>query len=74
MIRNTAIAEAFVSATAKALNQANTSKAKAPWMARRVLERVQNKPDYGTVRENDINVHASFRTRQHIAKSCEVRV
>lgn len=73
MIRNTALAEAFVSAAAVALNNSGNGKPKAPWMARRVVERVTYTPT-GTIREADFHVNASYRTRQTIAKTCEVRV
>lgn len=70
MIRNTALALAFVDAAAASLIKSGK---KAPWTARRVAERVEHS-DIGTIRENDIDVHASYRTRQHIAKTCEVRI
>ncbi len=72
MIRNTLFAEAFVNAAAKAIQTSGSMKA-APWTARRVAERVTNTRT-GTIREDDVHVRASYRTRQHIAKVCGVTV
>lgn len=71
MIRNTAFAEAFVRAAADSINTNGVKK--APWMARTVVDRVTHTRT-GTVRENDINVRASFKTRKHIESVCEVQV
>lgn len=70
MNRSTALAEAFVNATAKAINEKGKA---APWMARRVAERVTN-TDVGTIKEPDIAVHATYKTRQRIKETCGVRV
>lgn len=70
MIRNTKFAEAFVAAAASAINAQGR---KAPWMARTVVDRVTHTKT-GTVNEQDIQVHASYRTRQHVAKTCGIVV
>lgn len=73
MIRNTAFAEAFVAAAARSINSNGGNMKQCPWTARRVVERVQNSRN-GTIREDDVHVRASFKTRQHIERTCEVRV
>lgn len=71
MIRPTVFALALVEASAKSLN-AHGHKA-APWMARRVQERVTN-TQTGMVKEPDINVSVTNRTRRHIARVNRVEV
>lgn len=66
MLRNTALALAFVDAAAVSLN----SKGKhAPWTARRVAERVTH-THVGEIREQDISVNVSPKMAKIITLQC----
>lgn len=67
MLRNTALAEALVAATAAAINEQGKH---APWMARQVV-RLVTQTKVGTIREDDVHVFARFKTRQKISKELQ---
>lgn len=69
MLRNTALALAFVDAAAVHLLDEKMSGFRAPWTAHRVAERVTH-THVGEIREQDISVNVSPKMAKIITLQC----